>query len=308
MNHAYGNAPMGVMDPPSVVLPKQEHFAQRAQRLCDLSERIEPLRDFLAFMAQLSRAQQRALERNTPAWLPEPDAFVLALEHGMPPLGTQALCRDIDFHSELTALLDGLDLHIGEAQRPLLDTLRKLPKEEIDRLAQEVLEARPGPEASRGLMPLIAAALQVAWLRLVRTLPHPPKRPTAEARSLCPCCGSLPVASVIQIDSKRSGVRYLQCGLCATQWYLERSKCSVCDQSGKLDYLSLEDEAGERLLPTQAETCGDCHSYLKIMPCEFDAHAEPLADDLASLALDLLLAEEKQYRRSGFNPLLIVGE
>ncbi|MGP9498142.1 formate dehydrogenase accessory protein FdhE [Halomonas sp. AOP43-D1-4] len=308
MNHAYGNAPMGVIDPPSVVLPEQEHFAQRAQRLHDLSERIEPLRDFLAFMAQLSQAQQRALEHNTPAWLPEPDAFALALEHGMPPLGTQALCRDIDFHSELAALLDGLDLHVGEAQRLLLDTLRKLPREEIDRLAQEVLEARPGPEASRGLMPLIAAALQVAWLRLARTLPQPPKRPSAEARSICPCCGSLPVASIIQIDSKRSGVRYLQCGLCATQWYLERSKCSVCDQSGKLDYLSLEDESGERLLPTQAETCGDCHSYLKIMPRELDAHADPLADDLASLALDLLLAEEKQYFRSGFNPLLIVGE
>ncbi|WP_447556316.1 formate dehydrogenase accessory protein FdhE [Vreelandella sp. EE22] len=308
MNHAYGNAPMGIMDPPSVVLPEQEHFAQRAQRLHELSERVEPLRDFLTFMAQLSQAQQRTLEHYVPAWLPEPDAFVLALEHGMPPLGTQALRRDIDFHGELTALLDGLDLHVGEAQRPLLDALRALPKEEIDHLAQEVLEARPGPEASRGLMPLVAAALQVAWLRLARTLPHPPKRPTAEARSICPCCGSLPVASLIQIDSQRSGVRYLQCGLCATQWYLERSKCSVCDQSGKLDYLSLEDEAGECLLPTQAETCSDCHSYLKIMPREFDAHAEPLADDLASLALDLLLAEEQQYRRSGFNPLLIVGE
>ncbi|MBZ5486807.1 formate dehydrogenase accessory protein FdhE [Halomonas aquamarina] len=296
------------MDPPPVVLPEQDHFAQRAQRLHDLSERIEPLRDFLAFMAQLSQAQQRTLEQHTPAWQPEPGAFDLALEHGMPPLGTQALRRNVDVHGELMALLDGLDLHVGEAQRPLLDALRDLPGEEINRLAQDILEARPGPEERRGLMPLVAAALQVAWLRLASTLPQPPRRPTAETRSICPCCGSLPVASVIQIDSQRSGVRYLQCGLCATQWYLERSKCSVCDHSGKLDYLSLEHETGEHLLPTQAETCGDCHSYLKIMPREFDAQAEPLADDLASLALDLLLAEERQYRRSGFNPLLIVGE
>ncbi|QJQ96932.1 formate dehydrogenase accessory protein FdhE [Halomonas sp. PA5] len=296
------------MDPPSVVLPEPEHFAQRAQRLRGLAERIEPLADFLAFMAQLAQAQQRALEQNVPAWQPEPEAFTLALEHGMPPLGVQALRRDIDFHGELSTILDALELHVGAAQRPLLNALRALPREEVDRLAEEVLEARPGPEASRGLMPLVAAALQVAWLRLARALPKPPKRPAGEARSICPCCGSLPVASVIQIDHQRSGVRYLQCGLCATQWYLERSKCSVCDQSGKLDYLSLEDDDGELLLPVQAETCGDCHSYLKLMPREFDEHAEPLADDLASLALDLMLNEEKAYRRSGFNPLLIVAD
>ncbi|PMR75791.1 formate dehydrogenase accessory protein FdhE [Billgrantia endophytica] len=295
------------MDPPAVVLPDPGHFAVRAQRLHALSERIEPLGAFLAFMAQLSRAQQVVLERHQPQWLPEPDAFALALKHGMPPLGVEALRGDVDFHTEFAALLDALDLAIGEAQRPLLAELRKMPRSGIDQLATRVLTGDAGLPSQRGLMPLVAAGLQVAWLRLALRLPAPPQRPPPEARAICPCCGSLPVASVIQIDQIRSGVRYLQCGLCATQWYLERAKCSVCDQTGKLDYLSLEDETGEPLLPVQAETCGDCHTYLKIVPREFDAQAEPLADDLASLALDLLLAEKGEYRRSGYNPFLWVG-
>lgn len=306
MSHAFGNAPVGIMDPPGVVLPEAELFASRARRLRDLSERVAPLSDFLAFMAQVAQAQHVTMERDASDRLPEPDAFRLALEHGMPPLGIDALKRDVDVRTELVGILDGLELHIGEAQRPLLTSLRELPDAELDFLIDDVLERRPGPEASRGMMPLVAAAMQVAWVRMARLLPEAPQRPQRESRALCPCCGSAPAASVIHIEQQRSGVRYLVCSLCATQWYLERSKCSVCDQAGKIYYVGLEDDDGERLLPVQAETCGDCNSYLKIVPREFDAHAEPLADDLASLALDLLIAEEGRFQRSGYNPLLIV--
>ncbi|WP_231566364.1 formate dehydrogenase accessory protein FdhE [Litchfieldella xinjiangensis] len=305
MSHAYGNAPVGIMDPPSVVLPEAGLFAERAQRLKGLSETVEPLSDFLAFMGQVAHAQHRVLETSTPTWLPEPDAFDMALKHGMPPLGIDALKRDIDVKSELAALLDALELHVGDAQRPLLDQLRGLEANELQSLIEDILDRHPGDPSRRGVMPLVAAAMQVAWVRMAQRLPRAPERPESEARALCPCCGSAPSSSIIQIEQERSGVRYLVCGLCATQWYLERSKCSVCDQSGKISYLGLEDEAGEQLLPVQAETCGDCHSYLKIVLRESDAQAEPIADDLASLALDLLLAEEGEFQRSGYNPLFI---
>ncbi|SFU53151.1 formate dehydrogenase accessory protein FdhE [Halomonas korlensis] len=306
MTHVYGSAPLGVMDPPAVLLAEPGLFAQRARRLEQLAERVESLGDFLSFMAQLAQAQHAVLEGHRPDWQPEPDAFTLALEHGMPPLGAQALSQDVDYHSELSALLDALEPHLGEAQRPLVEGLRDMSRRDIASLATEILSQGAGPDAQRGLMPLIAAALQIAWLRLTQCLPAPPPRPASEARAICPCCGSAPVASVIHRDPQRSGVRYLQCGLCGTQWYLERAKCSVCDSTGQLNYLSLEDGSGQPLLPVQAEACGDCHTYLKIVPSELDADAEPLADDLASLALDLLLAEEDRYRRSGVNPLLIV--
>ncbi|QOR41029.1 formate dehydrogenase accessory protein FdhE [Billgrantia diversa] len=295
------------MHPPEVRLPDADHFARRARRLEALAERVAPLGDFLRFMAQLAHAQQVALERTPPSWQPGPEAFALALEHGMPPLNVQALRDDIGVGAELDGLLDALELHVSEAQRTLLDTLRQLSREQVDRLADDVLAGEAGEAHLRGLMPLVAAALQVAWLRLARTLPQAPARPSDEVRTLCPGCGSPPLASVIESDPRYNGVRYLQCGLCATQWYLERSICSVCEQSGKLDYLSLAQESdGAVPLPAQAEACGDCSSYLKIFPRELDVDAEPLADDLASLALDLLLGEEERYRRSGFNPLLIV--
>ncbi|MFD2438044.1 formate dehydrogenase accessory protein FdhE [Modicisalibacter luteus] len=226
----------------------------------------------------------------------------------MAPLSVDALRRDVDLQGELSVLLDALDLHVGEAQRPLIERLRNMPSEERDSLVVALLDGQPGPEEDRGVMPLLAAALQVAWVRLVEVLPDVPKRPPAEARSICPCCGSAPVASVIQNAPEYRGARYLQCGLCATQWYLERARCSVCDQTGKLEYLSLEDEEGNPWLPVQAETCGDCHSYLKIMPREIDARLEAVADDLASLALDLSLGEDGTFQRSGYNPLLIVGD
>nr|WP_300999471.1 formate dehydrogenase accessory protein FdhE [Halomonas sp.] len=297
------------MHPPEVRLPDIEHFAHRARRLQDLAERNQPLGEFLTFMAQLATAQQVAMERFTPGWQPEPTAFVLALEHGMPPLNVQALQDVIDLPGEVDALLSALELHVGEAQRPLLTALRELPEQTGRQLARQVLAGEAGETHHRGLMPLVAAALQVAWLRLVHILPRTPERPQGELRALCPCCGSPPVASVIETDPKSSGVRYLQCGLCATQWYLERSICSVCEQSGKLDYLSLAPEAGDDdVSVAQAEACGDCGSYLKIFPRAVDAKAEPLADDLASLTLDLLLGEEGRYRRSGFNPLLIVED
>lgn len=308
MSHAYGSAPDGVMAPPAVVLPERDTFARRARRLHELSEHVAPLGDFLAFMARLAQAQHQALESVTPSWQPASDAFTLALEHGMAPLGIHALQRDVDIHSELVGILDALEFHVGEAQRPLLASARALSKSELDALASEIREGRPGPEAQRGLMPLVAAAMQVAWVRLAQALPRPPARPADETRTLCPTCGSGPVASVIRDEADRSGARYLQCGLCATQWYLERVRCSVCEQTGKLRYLGLEDDEGERPLPIQAETCGDCHSYLKILPLEFDVHAEALADDLASLALDLTLDEEGEFKRSGFNPLLIVAD
>ncbi|GAB3482743.1 hypothetical protein GCM10027398_40120 [Azotobacter salinestris] len=144
------------------------------------------------------------------AWHPAPDAFDLALAHGMAPLVIHALRPNVAWKADLVARLDALELYAGERQRPLL-------------------------AAPRGLMPLVAAALQLAWVRL--------------AQALCPCCGSAPVASVVHIEPQRSGVRYLHCSLCATEWHLERVKCSVCGRGGKLLYLDLEDERGKPFLP-----------------------------------------------------------
>lgn len=308
MNHSYGSAPSGIMEAPNVVLPDAKVFSKRATRLRELVQQVPPLDEFLAFMARVVQAQHQVLNEREPAWKPASDAFDQALKHGMPPLGFQALRRDVQWSEDLRAMLDAIELHVGERQRPLLKALRQMDQDGLDALAEDVLKANPGTETTRPLLPLVAAALQISWLRLAMSLPRPPEKPTGEARALCPCCGAPPVASVIHNERHRAGVRYLHCSLCATEWHLERIKCSVCDSPGKLLYLSLDDEQGKPFLPVQAEACGECHSYLKVMQREVHGRADPVADDLATLALDLLLAEEGEYGRSGYNPLLIAGD
>ncbi|HOW61640.1 MAG TPA: formate dehydrogenase accessory protein FdhE [Candidatus Contendobacter sp.] len=59
--------------------------------------------------------------------------------------------------------------------------------------------------------------------------------------------------------------------------------------------------------PVQAEACPECRSYLKLCRMDQDAEVEPLADDLASLTLDLLMSEEG-FGRSGVNYLMLQGE
>jgi FdhE protein len=53
----------------------------------------------------------------------------------------------------------------------------------------------------------------------------------------------------------------------------------------------------------KAESCDECQTYRKIGYQEKDYEFEPLADDLASLTLDLLM-NEAGYQRSSPNPLL----
>jgi len=296
------------MEAPHVVLPDAKVFSKRATRLRELVMQVPSLDEFLAFMARLVQAQHQVLTEREPAWRPAPDAFDQALKHGMPPLGFQALRRDVHWQQDLLAILDAVELHVGERQRPLLAALREMSADELDGLADDIFEMRPGDAKTRALLPLVATALQVTWMRLAIGLPSVPARPTGEARALCPCCGAAPVASVVHNERHRSGVRYLHCSLCATEWHLERIKCSVCDSGGKLLYLSLDDDQGKPFLPVQAEACNECHSYLKIMQRELHGRADPVADDLASLALDLLLAEQDEYARSGYNPLLIAGD
>ena len=307
VNHSYGSAPSGIMEAPHVVLPDAKVFSKRATRLRELVVQVPSLDEFLAFMARLVQAQHQVLTEREPDWRPAADAFDQALKHGMPPLGFQALRRDVHWQDDLLAILDSMELHVGERQRHLLAALREMSAEQLDELADDIFEVRPGNHATRALLPLVAAALQVAWMRLAIGLPNAPARPTGEAQALCPSCGALPVASVIHNERHRSGVRYLHCSLCATEWHLERIKCSVCDSGGKLIYLTLDDEQGKPFLPVQAEACNECHSYLKVMQRELHGRADPVADDLASLALDLLLAEQGVYGRTGYNPLLIAG-
>jgi FdhE protein len=117
---------------------------------------------------------------------------------------------------------------------------------------------------------------------------------------VCPCCGFLPVASVVRTDGEVARLRYLHCALCNTEWHLERVVCAACRDNNRIAYHFIE--GGDEAI--RAETCDACKSYLKIVYREKSPQADPVADDLATLALDLLV-DEKRYNRMGPNLIFI---
>jgi FdhE protein len=138
--------------------------------------------------------------------------------------------------------------------------------------------------------PFVGAALQVYWTALAAGLPA---GGVERAEHGCPVCGSPPVAAVVLGDDR---LRYLTCSLCAAEWHLTRVTCATCHSAGAVSYFSIE---GDREA-AKAEACEECRTYLKLFYLEKDPHADPFADDAATLALDLLMAEEG-YARGGLN-------
>ena len=81
-----------------------------------------------------------------------------------------------------------------------------------------------------------------------------------------------------------------------------RVKCSACASTKGISYLGIEG-ATEAI---KAEVCDECKTYLKIFYLEKDSSMEPAADDLATLALDMLV-DEAGYNRVGPNLLFVPG-
>jgi FdhE protein len=57
----------------------------------------------------------------------------------------------------------------------------------------------------------------------------------------------------------------------------------------------------------KAETCDECGTYLKICYMDRDPRVEPIADDIASLPLDLLVVASGK-EPSGVNFMLVHGD
>lgn len=294
-------------------LPEPGVFAERAVRLRQLADG-HAMRDFLLFAAELADAQHRALKAGTPVPLPTAEQVEAAATAGLPLLPAETWPRAAVWRESLRAVLADLARHLpaGPAQATAL---------QLAAASDEHLEAQAGRLLTgimlgldMGAAPLIAAGLQLHWVRLAQqTAASHTGGPVApfgriDDPTVCPCCGSRPVASVERLGSE--GARYLACGLCATQWHYVRIKCTHC-QSTKgisLQNLVAADAAEPQVQPAvQAECCGECGHYLKLMHPARDNGIEPVADDLATLTLDLLVSEEGQQRH-GVNLLLLFGE
>ncbi len=316
----------GVGETPSLHWPEPGTlFAEREMRLRQLSK-DHAMGDYLRFMADLVHEQQVQLGRMPAVPLPDTAALDRAAQSGLPPFSAVDWPRDPAWHGVLRNLARALQV---SAPAGALATLQRLE------LADDVYLERQADALLNGLStgldlaaaPVLGAALQVYWTHMLLSLRQ---RDEAYAKlmgkiddeTVCPCCGSQPTASITRTTGGSSGQRYLHCSLCSLQWHMARIKCPHCLSTKSLAYQSLEaadapqpvnedeDEApssGAATAKLQAETCDECGHYLKIMHADRDFFVEPVADDLASLTLDLLVSETGKQKH-GVNFMLLFGE
>lgn len=299
----YGQAPASTSTPPLVRAPfPASVFADRARRFEFLAEN-HSLGDWLRFLAALTRAQHAALQTLDSLPLPDAAALERARAHAMPPVPAQHWTRDAAWRKVLRAIV--ADLGAGSAPAAVAASCTQLSAADdarLEALAERVLRTELyGDDAA--LLPYVAAALQVYWTALAAGL-GAAAIPALDVPGVCPCCGSLPVASVVRASPEAGNLRYLHCSLCNTEWNLVRVKCAACDSTAKIAYRQIEGSDLKNADAMRAETCDDCMSYLKILYLDKAPEGDPVADDLATLALDLLV-DEAGYSRAGPNLLFV---
>jgi len=263
----------GTAEPPALRLPdRSSFFFDRAARLRTLAGRNPTGGGYLELMAELATAQHAALASKPRTW------------------------RDA-----LSTMAERLAPRVPAPAAGLIRGLASASESYLENTAAKVLDF-DYPSLDARVIPFIGAALQVHQVQ--RALAQGEAAFVAsDIPNMCPVCGSPPVASTLRVDVPVPGSRYLHCALCGTDWHLPRGRCTQCNGRGKLAYFHVE--GGSEVV--KAEACDECRSYLKVVNQEKDPLADPVADDLASLALDVLM-DQSGYQRAGPNLFFVPGQ
>ncbi len=295
---------------PRVLLPQGAGlFRDRANRFDAIATRDET-GAYMRFLAHVCRGQCKSYDAR-PAQRVSERAISNSREHGMPPLSAHVFPRDAAWRDDLSdivnhvkAALAGTNSQAEKVMSDLITDVKSNPAE-LEAIADRLIAGMSLPEDGPKV-PFVGAALQVYFTRMAATL-SPEDVGACDVATVCPCCGMRPTISMVRIDPERQNYRYLVCSLCMTEWNLERVKCSSCEEEKGVGYLTIDTE-GQKPADAlvRAETCDECKTYLKIIVQEKDPNADALADDLNSLALDVLV-DEKGYARTGPNLLFYPG-
>ncbi|WP_394887024.1 formate dehydrogenase accessory protein FdhE [Mesorhizobium sp. AaZ16] len=286
-----------VSAPPFARLPDPSLlFARRAQRLAGLAEGHQ-LGAYLRFLAAVSNAQHHIQDGLPDPEAPDIDARERARSFGMPPLD-----RNKPAAAALSETLERLVIAASTIDKPeaatgALDRLKQAGPSERDGMVRNVL-ADAIPMEALAEHVYVAAALQVHFTRLAGCLDAAALVPVGDGA--CPVCGGPPVSSMIVGWHGAHGSRFCACSLCGTLWNYVRIKCTLCGSTKGIGYQEIEGGPGT----VKAETCKACGCYVKILHQHKDPALDPVADDVATLGLDLLV-REGGYRRGSFNPFLI---
>jgi FdhE protein len=286
-----------VSAPPFARLPDPALlFSRRAQRLTALATGHQ-LAPYLSFLAGLSNAQHQTQDGLPDPEVPDREACQRARSFGMPPVdrGTFDPATAYEAIERLMAAASAIEKPAAAAGA--LDRLNQAAPSDRDAMIRNVL-ADSIPMETLAEHVYVAAALQVHFARLAALFDASALVPVGDGA--CPVCGGPPVSSVIVGWHGAHGARFCCCSLCGTLWNYVRIKCTLCGSTKGIGYQEIEGGPGT----VKAETCDACGCYAKILHQHKDAALDPVADDVATLGLDLLL-REGGYRRGSFNPFLL---
>ncbi|MCW6509401.1 formate dehydrogenase accessory protein FdhE [Lichenifustis flavocetrariae] len=290
----------GVSKAPFVLPPGPLRiFTRRADRF-DILASTSKLAPYLNFLGALTRAQA-SLVATLPA-LPPPDAAQIerARAAAMPPIDRASLATAPDLATTFDRLFEAAaTIEMPAAAAQALSTTRQAEPGMLRAMTANVL-ADAIPRDSLAPHLFVAAGIQVHAARCAAALD--PSTLVPIAVGVCPACGGPPGVSVVVGFSGAEGARYAVCSCCSTSWNEVRVKCIACGSTQGIGYRDTSEPGTTATV--KAEVCDHCHSWIKILYQNQNPSLDPVADDVASLGLDMLM-RGTDYRAAGSNPFML---
>jgi FdhE protein len=261
--------------------------------------------EWLALLAQLAQGQAAAVREIRPVPPPDRPPHPASPRGGEelrkrsidpgPPLAADRIARDGAWRRMLAVILAAIRTEdLPPEAQVAVGGVAALAADELETLAGGLLGGA-FPRERAASAPFVGAALQ-AWLAALAAGLDP--RAFAPSSAACPVCGGPPVAGVVQGSDR---LRYVTCALCTAEWNVVRARCVSCDTVAAPEYFHVEGQQGAK-----AEACPSCRSYLKLFDQLARPGADAAADDAATIALDLMLAEDG-WQRAGPNLYVSAG-
>jgi formate dehydrogenase accessory protein FdhE len=187
----------------------------------------------------------------------------------------------LELYIQVTLLQDDIAANLPEDPKKLADFFPRLAK-----LVPQI----PFPPTGD--------AEKFFWLVVMQPYAEDRRKPGDAGGSMCPSCGSKPVAGVMRGEGDGAR-RALMCSLCGLEWPYRRLICPNC---GEEDKSKLPVYLAAQIEHVRVEACDTCHTYLKSVDLTKDGFAVPVVDEIATLALNLW-ADENGYTKIETNVL-----
>ncbi|MGE0765629.1 MAG: formate dehydrogenase accessory protein FdhE [Hyphomicrobiaceae bacterium] len=286
-----------VAAPPFARLPSSTQlFIDRTLRFRFLAKN-STLAPYLEFLAALSELQYRVQKGLPEPRMAGPEAVARARARRMPPIDRNHFEMDAAFDETLAIFLHAAaDLPSPPAAGDAIRRLSAANAITRETLLRHVLANSMPPETLAEHI-IMASVAQIHFARCATRLAAGALVPVGNGA--CPTCGCAPSCTMVVGWPGAYGTRFCSCALCGTLWHYVRIACVLCGSTSGIGYQEIDAGSGT----IKAETCDACGRYVKILYQTKDHAIEPIADDVASLALDLLMVRGR-YARGTFNPFL----